>query len=112
MPPAGESESKSLQEGIDALGLYPAGAVDFVQRGLTYTVEKIHGAPPSAGGADEEKSRHVSGQDLCEGLREFALSQWGMMAQVVLARWNIRTTLDFGRIVFALVENNFMQKTE
>jgi uncharacterized repeat protein (TIGR04138 family) len=108
MPPTDESEpSKSLQDVVDDLGLYPPEAFDFVQQGLTYTVQKLHGEEK-----DPEASRHVSGRQLCEGLREYALSQWGFLASVVLRRWNIRSTLDFGRIVFALVENGFMQKTE
>jgi uncharacterized repeat protein (TIGR04138 family) len=107
MPPADESESKSLQDVIDQLGLYPPEAFEFVQQGLSYTVEKMHGEDKETG-----ESRHVSGQQLCEGLREYALSQWGFLASVVLRRWNIQSTMDFGRIVFALVDNGFMQKTE
>ncbi|HZZ43025.1 MAG TPA: Minf_1886 family protein [Tepidisphaeraceae bacterium] len=108
MPPTDESEpSRSLQDVIDDIGLYPPEAFDFVQQGLTYTVQKLHGDEK-----DPEASRHVSGQQLCEGLREYALMQWGFLASVVLKRWNIQSTIDFGRIVFALVDNGFMQKTE
>ena len=56
--------------------------------------------------------RHVSGQQLCEGLREFALLEWGMLARTVLARWNISRTVDFGRIVFALIDNGWMSATD
>lgn len=55
-------------------------------------------------------NRHVSGQDLCWGMRDFALEKWGLMASTVLDGWNITSTDDFGRIVFALVENGFLQK--
>ena len=41
-----------------------------------------------------------------------ALAKWGLMARTVLARWNISKTLDFGRIVFAMVDNGVMQKTD
>jgi uncharacterized repeat protein (TIGR04138 family) len=54
----------------------------------------------------------VSGQQLCEGLRMYAIEQWGMMAGTVLRRWNLRGTVDFGRIVFALVDGGLMHKTE
>ncbi len=46
------------------------------------------------------------------GLREFALARWGLLARTVLARWNITSTLDFGRIVFAMVEHQLLQKTD
>jgi uncharacterized repeat protein (TIGR04138 family) len=54
----------------------------------------------------------VGGRELCLGLQEFALQQWGLLAKTVLARWNITTTLDFGRIVFAMVQHSLLQKTE
>ena len=41
-----------------------------------------------------------------------AIRRWGLVAKTVLASWNIRTTLDFGRIVYALIDNDMMQKTE
>jgi uncharacterized repeat protein (TIGR04138 family) len=62
-----------------------------------------------AGGIDE-LNRHVSGQNLCWGLRDYALQRWGALAGSVLFHWNIRQTRDFGEIVFALVENDFLQK--
>lgn len=98
---------KSLDEIVEEVGLYPIEAYEFVQRGLGYTVQKLHGEVknPSA-------NRHISGQQLSQGLREFALLQWGLLAHTVLARWNIRRTDDFGRIVFALVEHGHMSKTD
>ena len=100
-------EPKTLEKIVEEVGVYPIEAFDFVQRGLTYTVNKVHG-PVS----DPQANRHVSGQQLCHGLREFALAQWGLLARTVLRRWNITRTEDFGRIVFALVENGHMSKTE
>lgn len=55
-------------------------------------------------------NRHVSGEELCWGMRDFALANWGLMARSVLNGWNVTTTSDFGRMVFALVENGFLQK--
>ncbi len=69
----------------------------------------VAAAVKQAGGYDQ-LNRNVSGTDLCWALRDFALRQWGMMADLVLQKWNIKSTDDFGRIVFALVENGFMQK--
>ena len=105
-PPKEPAKKKSIQQLVD-LGAYPAEAYEFVQRGLSLTVQRIHGKAE-----DPDASRHVSGQQLCEGLREFAISQWGMLARVVLGRWNIHSTLDFGRIVFSLIEVGQMQKTD
>jgi len=107
MPPSNEpTKQKSVQKVTMDLGPYPQEAYEFVQRGLSYTVQKVH-----AELTDPDASRHVSGQQLCEGLREFAHKQWGMLARVVLSRWGISATLDFGRIVFALIDAGQMQKT-
>lgn len=108
MPPAEpRPPEKPLQQVVEEVGLYPVEAFEFVQQGLSYTVQKLHGEVK-----DEKASRHVTGRDLCDGLREFALMNWGLLARTVLARWNVRKTIDFGRIVFALVDNGYMQKTD
>ena len=96
-----------MQQVVDDLGTYPAEAYAFIQQGLSFTVQKLHGKVK-----DPTASRHVSGADLCEGLRELALGQWGRLARTVLRRWNITSTLDFGRIVFAMIEAGLMQKTD
>ena len=100
-----EKPEKSIEEIIVADGRYPLAAVQFVREGLNHTVSKWHG--PSS---DPSGRRHVSGAQLCEGLRELALKRWGLMARQVLRRWHITSTRDFGEIVFLLVNNGWMQK--
>jgi uncharacterized repeat protein (TIGR04138 family) len=108
MPPTNEPvKDRTLQDIVDELDRYPIDAFCFVQHGLEFTVRKLHGEEP-----DPKASRHVSGQQLCEGLREFALNNWGLLAGTVLRRWNVTSTYDFGRIVYAMVNNGFMQKTD
>jgi uncharacterized repeat protein (TIGR04138 family) len=104
--PAKPLRQRPIQEVVEQ-GPYPAEAYDFIQQGLSFSVNKIHGQ-----NADPDANRHVSGQQLCHGLREYALAQWGMLARVVLRKWNITSTLDFGRIVFSLIEAKYMQKTD
>jgi uncharacterized repeat protein (TIGR04138 family) len=91
---------------------YPIGAFLFVQRGLEYTVKQVHG--PIDGDAEEPEpgTRHVSGQQLCEGMRSFAIEEYGSLARTVLKRWRIRSCQDFGKIVFAMVEAGYMHKTD
>ncbi len=55
--------------------------------------------------------RHVSGQELCEAIRRFALEQYGYMAQSVLNHWGVKSTSDLGAIVFNLIEIGHMRKT-
>lgn len=62
---------------------------------------------------DEEgaSQRHVTGQELCEAIRQFALDQFGYMAKTVLNRWGICSTGDFGNMVFNLIRVGRMRKT-
>ena len=59
----------------------------------------------------EESQRHVTGQELCEAIRRFALQQYGLMAKTVLTSWGIHETGDFGEIVFNLIRIGRMRKT-
>lgn len=107
MPVDKSKPEKTLEDVVEQLGTYPVDAFLFVQEGLGATVRRIHGES-----TDPEINRHISGQELSIGLRDFALQQWGMLARTVLLRWGITSTFDFGRIVFALVDNGLMQKTD
>lgn len=88
---------------------YTLDAFLFVQRGLDFTVRRIHGDPDEL---DESVNRHVSGQDLCHGLRDYAIDQYGLMARTVLKTWGIQHCDDFGHIVWAMVEADLMQRTD
>lgn len=103
---ANKPEYISLQE-IASRTRYPIDAFHFVRLGLDFTVRRHHQHPEMM----DEIDRHVSGQVLCEGLRDYAIEQYGLMAQTMLERWNIRRTEDFGHIVFAMVEGQLMQAT-
>ncbi|MHC4994360.1 MAG: Minf_1886 family protein, partial [Planctomycetota bacterium] len=102
-----EQEPKSLKQIAEGTK-YPVDAFHFLRRGLDHTVHGVHQNPEQM----SEQERHVSGQQLSEGLRDFAIQQYGPLARTVLRRWNINRTEDFGHIVFAMVEGGLMQATE
>jgi uncharacterized repeat protein (TIGR04138 family) len=56
--------------------------------------------------------RHVSGRELCEGIRDLALDRYGALAPLVFDRWGVRRTADFGAIVFNLVEAGLMSRSD
>lgn len=56
--------------------------------------------------------RHISGQELTEGVRDLAIERFGPMARTVLEHWGIHTTEDVGCVVFALVEQGILVKQE
>ena len=77
---------------------YKFEAYTFVLAALHDTVTKLK-AP-----------RHITGQELAVGISEYALDQFGPMAMTVLHHWGIGQTLDFGKIVFALIEVQLLSK--
>ena len=94
---------------------YAYEAYEFVFAALAHT-QRALGRAPRGGGGDEPPEvpaaeHHVSGRELCLGIREFALEQFGLMARGVFRRWGIDRTGDFGEIVFNLIEANMMSKT-
>jgi uncharacterized repeat protein (TIGR04138 family) len=82
---------------------YSPAAFAFVQHGLGYTSELFAMRTTSQFELDEFE-QHVSGQQLCMGLRDFAIDRFGLLAPVVLRQWGIHRTEDFGAIVFRMVE--------
>lgn len=83
-------------------------AYDFVRLGLDHTVKELR----KKDSARADKSRHVSGPELLEGLRVYALDQFGPLAKTVLNTWGVRRCRDFGDIVFNLIEYNVFSKTD
>jgi uncharacterized repeat protein (TIGR04138 family) len=87
---------------------YSLQAYHFVFEALDFTAQKL-GKDLSS---PREKERHVTGQQLLEGIRKYALQQFGYMARPVLENWGVNRCEDFGEIVFNLVGNNLMGKTD
>ncbi|MBM4101494.1 MAG: hypothetical protein FJ256_04450 [Phycisphaerae bacterium] len=98
-----------------AAGPYPIDALRFVQAGFGHAAK----SDSAQRGRIEAESlqeldrpeKHMSGQHLCFRLAEFAIEQYGLMAPLVLRRWNIERTDDFGRIVYALIELGYLRKS-
>src|SRR5438445_8590813 len=64
------------------------------------------------GRSGKDEIHHVTGQELLEGVRAYALLQYGPMSITVLNEWGIRQCEDFGEMVFNLVEVAILAKTE
>ena len=79
---------------------YKTDAYNFVLEALNYTVNKL------------KQSRHVTGGELLEGIKQCVKEQFGPMAGTVLQHWGVSSTEDFGHIVFNLVDAKILSKTE
>lgn len=85
---------------LEADQRYTAEAYLFVREGLDHTVRQL------------EKPRHVNGKELLAGIREYALQEFGPVAKRVLSEWGINECIDFGNIVFNLVNHGLLGKTD
>lgn len=87
-------------------GRYAPDAFQFLFESLEHAVR-------IAGRADAEGSeRHVSGQELLEGMRVHATELFGPLAAQVWRSWGVGETLDWGRIVFLLVDNGMLNRQD
>ena len=102
-----EQPEKSMEQVIREDGRYPQEAFQFLHEALAAAVKEIYGEDVEAGGP-----MHVSGEKLCHALRDLAIQKWGLLARTVLAKWNIRSTMDVGNMVYLLVQHDFMKKSE
>lgn len=89
---------------------YAYEAYDFVFHAIQHA-QRLMGRDAPREGESVHERHHVSGPELCQGIRHLALLEFGMLAKTVLAAWGIHTTDDWGNIVFNLIDNELMSKT-
>jgi uncharacterized repeat protein (TIGR04138 family) len=98
-----------FQEAVEQIakkdGRYHGNAYFFLREALDYSIKAMN--KPTSG-----PGRHISGQELVEGIRQFALQEYGPLAKTVLGHWGVRRCEDFGELVFNLVEAGVLGKTE
>ena len=84
---------------------YQRDAYVFLRDALDYTTKqqkKTKGA----------SVRHVAGPELLEGVRQYALKEFGPMVVTVLSYWGVRSCEDVGNMVFNLIGAGIFGKTE
>ncbi|MFT5232397.1 MAG: putative repeat protein (TIGR04138 family) [Candidatus Krumholzibacteriia bacterium] len=58
----------------------------------------------------QDEPGHVSGEGLLDWIRRLGQDRYGVMAGDVFNAWGVNSTLDFGRIVFHLVDEGLLKK--
>ncbi|RME94822.1 MAG: hypothetical protein D6766_04860 [Verrucomicrobia bacterium] len=102
-------EPHELDEVIDRIVAqdprYAREAYDFMREAVEFTQNAIRKA-------NNNRPRHITGQELLAGIRTYALEQYGPMALMLFHEWGIYRCEDFGEIVFNLVDHGIFSKTE
>ncbi len=89
---------------------YVKNGYAFLQKALNFTIDRERKRQGKL--VTKTSKRHVSGQELLEGIREYALDQYGPMAHFMLTSWGIQRCEDFGEMVFNLIEYGVFSKNE
>jgi uncharacterized repeat protein (TIGR04138 family) len=114
------SKQRSFYELLANDKRYKREAYQFVFEALRYAHEKlglgsetpVESIVSQSSEETTEAQRHLTGRELCEAIRRFALEQFGYMANTVLNSWGVHNTGDFGNIVFNLIDIGEMSKTK
>ena len=91
---------QALHEIIKRDPRYAIEAYLFVLEAVFYTRKKLN------------KEKHVTGRELLGGIKALALKYYGSTAKMVFEHWGIKKTIDFGNIVFNMVNEKVLSKTE
>jgi len=89
-----------IEELANERGVFRAEAYFFALEALEQAMEA------------HEATTHISGADLLEWIRRLGSERFGPMAPDVFGSWGVHNTLDFGRIVFHLVDRKLLHKRE
>jgi len=93
-----------LEEGIREIvrrdPRFHPNAYFFIFEALEFTLSRLN------------TRRHVSGVELLEGTKEFALEVFGFLARTVFYEWGITSTENIGEVVFNLVNADLLMKNE
>lgn len=87
-------------------GRYSPEAFRFLYESLEHAL-RLSGRSEAEG-----VDRHVSGREVLAGMRACAIQQFGPLSAHVWRAWGIRESLDWGRIVFLLVEQGLLKRQE
>ncbi len=83
---------------------YGREAYIFLRDALDFTVKLRKKA--------REGTDHVTGQQLLEGVRQYALKQFGPMVLTVFNYWGVRRCEDFGEMVYNFIREGVFGKTD
>jgi uncharacterized repeat protein (TIGR04138 family) len=103
-------QKKGFTEAVESIVAhdprYDREAYAFVRDALDFTIKLRKKS------SKDEAQRHVSGQELLEGVRQFALKEFGPMVTTVFGYWGVAKCEDVGQIVFNLINEKIFGKSD
>ncbi|MFP6586017.1 MAG: Minf_1886 family protein [Pirellulaceae bacterium] len=105
-----EQDRRYKPEAYEFIRMALAFAHDVMECG-SMSQEDLAEITKDTSGDDIPEEAHLTGQELCEAIRRLALLQFGFMTKTVLNSWGIHETLDFGELVYNMIEVGLMKKS-
>ena len=96
--------SEKLEDIVRQDSRYDREAYLFLRDALDFTIKARKKA--------KEIDQHVTGQQLLDGIRQYALKQFGPMVPTVFEYWGVRRGADFGEMVFNFIRVGIFGKTD
>jgi uncharacterized repeat protein (TIGR04138 family) len=87
----------------NARGRFATEAYAFVCEALEFVQRRL---------AEKGRPRHVSPQELLEGVRDFGRKRFGYLGRTVFEMWGLKVSADFGDVVFDLVDAGVLAKQD
>ena len=83
---------------------FDPGAYFLLKDALDFTLKRTR--------EESGEERHVSGEELIYGFRDYAIQEFGPMAHTLLREWGVHTCSDVGDMVFELIEEGMFGKQD
>ncbi len=80
----------------------------FAPEALGFLAESFRRAGELAGGP----RRHLTAAELTRGVVDLAAERWGLLADLVLSSWGIRSAAEIGAITWLLIDHGIFSRQE
>ncbi|KIE58900.1 hypothetical protein A946_05720 [Methylacidiphilum kamchatkense Kam1] len=94
-----------VEEIVEKDSRYLKESYYFVREGLEHTLKTI-------GKQKHQKIEQLSGKQILEGLKDYALKEFGPMSKLVLNEWGVKSCKDFGQMIKNMDLYGLLGKTE
>lgn len=95
---------QGIREIIEKDSRYPAPAYEFISDAVNYTAKKLM--------RHNQQDRHISGEELLQGICEYAIDQYGPMAEEVLKDWGISSGPSVGNVVYNMIDRKLLRASD
>ncbi|MCK5844271.1 MAG: hypothetical protein KAG97_06150 [Victivallales bacterium] len=98
-----KNATKIIDRIVESDPRYSLEAYVFIGEAVNRTIRQM---------VEDGGKRHITGGELLEGIRTFAIDEFGPMSEFVLRDWGLRETIDIGNVVFNMVENQLLNSSD